>query len=71
MQSTNFKDFPVCINKQTAVPEPDGSHVIHLSHRPVEHNWISTAGYSEAIIFIRWLLADEMPETPTLELLKW
>ena len=71
MQSTNFDDFPVCLNKQTAVAEPDGSHVIHLSHRPVEHNWISTAGYSEAIIFIRWLLAEEMPETPTLELLKW
>ena len=71
MQSTNFDDFPVCLNGKTAVAEPDGSYVIYLSHRPVEHNWISTAGYSEAIIFIRWLLAEEMPETPTLELLEW
>ncbi|MDE0270479.1 MAG: hypothetical protein OXP11_04665, partial [Gammaproteobacteria bacterium] len=71
MQSTNFRDYPVCINKETAVPEPDGSYVVHVSHRPAEHNWISTAGYDEAIIFIRWLLADEMPETPTAELLTW
>ena len=71
MQSTNFKDYPVCLNKRTATPEPDGSYVVHVSHRPAERNWISTAGLDEAIIFIRWLLADEMPETPTAELLTW
>jgi hypothetical protein len=31
-------------------------------------NWISTAAYKEAIIFCRWLLAEEMPEQPTVEL---
>ena len=71
MQSTNFRDHSVCLNKQTATPEPDGSYVVNVSHRPAEHNWISTAGYDEAIIFIRWLLADEMPEMPTAELLTW
>ena len=31
-------------------------------------NWISTAVYEEAIIFCRWLLAEELPEQPTVEL---
>ena len=31
-------------------------------------NWISTADYKEAIIFVRWLLAEEMPEQPRTEL---
>jgi hypothetical protein len=30
-------------------------------------NWISTANYKEAIIFCRWLLAEELPEKPTVE----
>jgi hypothetical protein len=32
------------------------------------NNWISTSAYKEAIIFCRWLLAEEMPEQPTVEL---
>ena len=33
-------------------------------------NWISTSAYKEAIIFCRWLLAEEMPEGPKVEVLK-
>ncbi len=71
MQSMNYRDFPVCINKKTALPEADGSYVVHLSHRSKEPNWISTAGYREGILFGRWLLAEEMPETPRVEILDW
>ena len=71
MQSTNYRDFPVCINSGTAVAEADGSFVVHLSHRPAERNWISTAGYREGILFARWLLAEEMPDTPQVEVLDW
>ena len=71
MQSTNYRDFPVCINSGTAVAEADGSFVVHLSHRPAERNWISTAGYREGILFTRWLLAEEMPDTPQVEVLDW
>lgn len=71
MQPTNYADYPVCINKQTALPEADGSDVIQLSHRPADRNGISTAGYNEGVIIIRWQLAEAMPETPTLELVKW
>ena len=71
MQSTNYRDFPVCINKSTAVREPDGSYAIYLSHRAAPRNWISTAGYREGILFARWLLADALPETPEVEVGRW
>jgi len=69
MQSTDYKHYNVCINKGTAEANEDGSYTIYLSHRKMaEKNWISTAGYDEAIIFCRWLLAEQMPEQPTVEL---
>lgn len=68
MQSTNYKEYPVCLNKKTAVSNDDGTYTIHVSHRPMDHNWISTAGYKEAIIFCRWLLSEEMPQQPTMTL---
>ena len=71
MQSTNYRDWPVCINKATAVPEADGSFVLYVSGRPAPRNWISTAGYDEGILFARWLLADSMPDTPTVEVGAW
>ncbi|RLD32898.1 MAG: hypothetical protein DRJ15_02750 [Bacteroidetes bacterium] len=71
MQSTDYKNYKVCINKGNAVPGDDGSFTVCLSHRPMDvDNWISTAAYKEAIIFCRWLLAEEMPEQPTVELLE-
>lgn len=68
MQSTHYKEYPVSINKESAKANEDGSFTIHLSHRQMDHNWISTAGYDEAIIFCRWLLAEEAPEQPTVTL---
>ena len=72
MQSMDFKHYKVGINKGSAVPNEDGSYTIYLSHKEMDvENWISTAAYKEAIIFCRWLLADEMPEQPTCEVLKF
>ena len=71
MQSTNYNEYPVSINKESAIPNEDGSFTIHLGHRPMEHNWISTAGYDEAIIFCRWLLAEGTPEQPTVKLMEF
>ena len=69
MQSMDFKNYKVGINKDTAKANNDGSYTIYLSHQPMDvDNWISTAAYKEAIIFCRWLLAEEMPEQPTVEL---
>jgi len=69
MQSTDYRNYKVCINKGNAVPNEDNSFTIYLSHKPMDvDNWISTAAYKEAIIFCRWLLAEEMPEQPTTEI---
>ena len=69
MQSMDYKHYPVCINKGQAKPNDDGSYTLYLSHRKMDvDNWVSTAGYKEAVMFVRWLLADEMPEQPTVEL---
>lgn len=71
MQSMDYKNYKVGINKGNTVANEDGSYTVYLGHRPMETpNWISTAGYKEAIIFCRWLLAEEMPEQPTVELCK-
>jgi len=69
MQSMDYKNHKVCINNGNAIPNEDGSYFIYLSHEPMKvDNWISTAGYKEAIIFCRWLLAEEEPEQPSVEL---
>lgn len=72
MQSMDYKNHKVSINKGEARPNADGSYTTYLSHKPMDvNNWVSTAGYKEAVMFFRWLLADEMPEQPTVELLKF
>ena len=71
MQSTNYADFPVCVNNATAIPAEDGSVEVVLSHREAPRNWMSTAGYREGVLFCRWLLADELPEPPGITVLKW
>jgi len=69
MQSMDYKNYEVCINKEQAKPNDDGSFTVYLSHHPMDvDNWISTSAYKEAIIFCRWLLAEELPEQPTVEL---
>ena len=69
MQSTDYKNHKVSINSGQAKPNADGSYTIYLSHQPLEQeNWISTAGYQEAIMFCRWLLSEELPKQPTVEL---
>lgn len=69
MQSTDYKNHKVSINNGEAKANPDGTYTIYLSHTPIgKDNWISTAGYQEAIMFCRWLLAEESPEQPTVEL---
>ena len=69
MQSMDYKTYKVCINKGNSKANADGSYTVYLSHQPMDvDNWISTAAYKEAIIFCRWLLAEEMPEQPTVEL---
>lgn len=69
MQSTDYKNYPVCLNKSQVKANKDGSFDIYISHKPmnVDH-WISTGGYKEAILFFRWLIAKGIPERPQVTL---
>jgi len=70
MQSMDFKHYNVGVNKGSALANEDGTYTIYVSHKKMDvANWISTAGYEEAIVFCRWLLAEEMPEQPRCEVL--
>ena len=71
MQSTNYLDYPACINKGTAVAESDGYFEVFLSHLPAPKNWISTSGYREGILFSRWMLAETFPEMPEIQVGRW
>mgnify|MGYP005666690615 CR=1 FL=1 len=72
MQSMDYKNYKVSINKSTAKANEDGSYTIYLSEREMDvDNWISTAAYKEAIIFCRWLLAEKLPQQPKCEVLKF
>jgi len=69
MQSMDYRHYPVGLNKGNAIPNDEGNFTIHLSHTKMDvDNWISTAGYEEAIIFCRWLLSDELPDKPLVSL---
>jgi hypothetical protein len=71
MQSMDFRHHKVGVNKGNSKPNEDGSYTIYVSHRPMEvDNFVSAANYREAIIFVRWLLSEELPEQPTVELLR-
>ena len=70
MQSMDFKHYNVGVNMGSAVANEDRTYTIYVSHNKMDvDNWISTAGYEEAIVFCRWLLAEEMPEQPRCEVL--
>ncbi len=58
----------VTINGAQVSYEPDGSWVVVVSPRPVDHpNWVSTAGHRAGRIWFRWFLPAETPEQPQTE----
>ena len=55
MESLDYRFFRICINKGSAVTEPDGSVKVIVSHRDPDHpNWIQTAGHNEGTMCWRW-----------------
>ena len=55
----------VTINGSHIVYEPDGSWRIVVSGSDPGHpNWVSTAGRSKGLIWLRWFLPDETPQRP-------
>ncbi|MBM4463345.1 MAG: DUF1214 domain-containing protein [Chloroflexi bacterium] len=63
MQSLEYRDRRVSLNRKQMVFEPDGSFRIVLAHRdPGVPNWLDCTGHTEGAIFWRFLLPAERPE---------
>jgi len=66
MQTFDYRYQRIGVNGEQAVYEPDGSWKLVIAARDPGHpNWLSTAGHRKGVIFFRWFLAQETPETPT------
>jgi hypothetical protein len=56
----------VTINGAHITYEPDGSWRIVVSDTDPGHpNWVSTAGRTTGLIWLRWFLPEETPKRPT------
>jgi hypothetical protein len=55
MESLDYRYFPICINKHSAITEPDGSVRIIVSHENSgKLNWLYTCGHNEGTMCWRW-----------------
>jgi hypothetical protein len=55
MESLDYRYFTICINKASAIYEPDGSVRVTVAHRdPGTPNWINTCGHNEGTMLWRW-----------------
>jgi hypothetical protein len=55
MESLDYRYFPVCINRSSALTKKDGRIRIVVSEtNPGVENWLSTCGHSEGTMCLRW-----------------
>jgi hypothetical protein len=55
MESLDYRYFTVCINRASAIYQPDGSVKLTVAHRdPGVPNWIDTCGHREGTMCWRW-----------------
>ena len=67
MESLDYRYFPVCINKNTALAENNGKVRIIISKtNPGSGNWLYTCGHNEGTMCLRWyrLEKDATPVVP-------
>jgi len=64
MQTFEYRDRRVSLNRRQTVLEPDGSYRIVIAHsNPGVPNWLDTEGHTEGIIFWRFLLPAKTPSS--------
>jgi len=67
MESLDYRYFTICINKASAVYEPDGTVKVIVAHKdPGLPNWINTCHHPEGTMLWRWyrLKPGEKPVQP-------
>ena len=63
MESLDYVNHTIHVNKHTAHYEPDGSVKVIISHTDPGHpNWIETAGHNNGTMCWRWIGANEHPD---------
>lgn len=71
MQTFEYRDRQVSLNRKQITYEPDGSYRIVVAHKdPGIQNWLDTTGHVEGTIFWRILLPAEQPVQPESRLVK-
>ncbi|MDP6978734.1 MAG: DUF1214 domain-containing protein [Myxococcota bacterium] len=66
MESLDYVNHTIHVNKTTAHYEPDGSVKVIVSHTDPGHpNWIETAGHNNGTMCWRWIGATEHPDVET------
>lgn len=64
MESLEYRDHAVSLNKSEMKPEDDGSFVVNIGEVPRGHNDLETCGHREGIVLVRILEAEgEVPAT--------
>ncbi len=64
MESLDYRYFPVCINKHSAIPAADGSVKIIVSkNNPGTPNWIDSCHHNEGTMCLRWYRLKENIKT--------
>jgi hypothetical protein len=70
MESLDYSQYQVCINKAGAKLRADGSVQIVVAHQnPGVSNWLDTAGHALGTMCLRWVRAAEHPQ-PTTRVVK-
>ncbi|UNB53544.1 DUF1214 domain-containing protein [Mycolicibacterium sp. YH-1] len=65
LHTYDFSSERVTINGTEVTYEPDGSWRVVISERDPGHpNWVSTAGRSKGLIWLRWFLPEQTPARP-------
>ena len=68
MQTFDYANRRVCLNRRQTRLEPDGSFRMVIAHRdPGVPNWIDTEGRAFGLVFWRFMLPEGEIETPQAE----
>jgi hypothetical protein len=73
MESLDYRYHRISINKASAIPEPNGSIRVFVSHYDPGHaNWLETCGHHEGTMCWRWYRLKEgaQPVEPACKVLK-
>lgn len=73
MESLDYRFFPICVNKHSAVKQTDGSiRIIVSKTNPGFSNWIDTCDHNEGTMCLRWyrLKNGAQPVQPECSVIK-